>query len=253
MDMRNIIIPFLSVSCLFISACSSNDEPKIPANTITLNMMNDTEGQTTIGGSDVYINSANNFTTNTCGIVNLGSNGNFNQNPNLSQIAQEVAVIPGDYYQIVLASDIKNIAGQRAYPLNTNFYSVYVDSWIYDKDKEISGAKIEYAECFPETKKLPDWDSVINIELHSGWNDQNEYATYSFAPDVEIDPYFEIYDFEYSDLSDYLKVDSSRNLMTFTNTSNHRGKVEIIVRVRYESIFSRVHLIVKSLAYDYDE
>ncbi|MDE5796182.1 MAG: DUF5036 family protein [Muribaculaceae bacterium] len=252
--MRPFIIPFLSVSCLFLSACSSNDdEPKIPTNTITVNMMNDADSQTTIGGSDVYINSANNFTTEVCGITDLGHNGNFGQNPNLSQIAQEVAVTPGNYYQIVLASDIKNIAGQRAYPLNTNFYNVYVDSWIYDKDNEIAGAKVVYAECFPETNKLPEWDAVINIELKSTWNEGDEYATYSFASDVEIDSYFEIYDFEYSDLGEYIKVESNHNILTFTNTSSHRGKVEIIARVRYESIFSRVHLIVKSLAYDYDE
>lgn len=253
-NMRSFIIPFLSVSCLFVSSCSNNDdEPKIPTNTITLNMMNDAGSQTTIGGSDVYINGANNFTTDICGITDLGHNGNFNRNPDLSQIAQEIAVTPGNYYQIFLARDIKNIAGERAYPLNTNFYNVYVDSWIYDRDSEISGAKIVYAECFPETDKLPKWDSVINIDLRSDWNGQTEYASYSFASDVKIDSYFEIYDFEYSELGSYIKVDSSRNLITFTNTSGQSGKVEIIVRVRYENIFSRVHLIVKSLNYDYDE
>lgn len=246
-NMRNLIIPILSIGCLFVSGCSSDDdEPQIPNNSITLNMMNDS--QTVIGGSDVYINSANNFTTTTCGIVDLGSKGSFRQNPDLSQIAQQVAVTPGNYYQILLAQDIATVAGERAYPLNTNFYSVYVDSWLYNRDKEISGAKIVYAECFPETKKLPEWDSTIEIYL-SGWHNNEEYGSYSFETGVEIDPSFNVYDFEYSELSKYIKIDTNGHLITFTNTSGFSGKVEIIAYVRYESVFSRVHLIVKSPGY----
>lgn len=246
--MNKLATTFLFMAALFISACSNDDEPQIPANAITVNLVNNDQ-QKTIGGSDVYINNANNFTTNECGIVDFGSKGGFSQNPNLTQIAQEVAVTPGNYYQIVLASDVENIAGQRAYPINTNFYNVFVDSWIYNADNEISGAKIMYAECYPDKKELPEWDSAINVDLKPVTHEEYvESVAYSFANGVKIDSNYDVSDFEGSELSRYMDIDIQDNTITFSSRSafGASGKTEIIAFVRHESVFSRVRFIVKS-------
>lgn len=65
----------------------SDDEPKIPADAISLNMMAG-DSETTIGGSDVYVNASYNFTSDKCGIAVLGKSGGLNQNPSLSQLAR---------------------------------------------------------------------------------------------------------------------------------------------------------------------
>lgn len=110
------LIALVTLLTIEVVSCSKIDEPQMPVNAISLNMMIG-DSETTIGGSDVYINTSNNFTTLCCGIADLGKKGGFNNNPNLTQITQEVAVIPGNYYQITLAEDIQTIAAARAYPI----------------------------------------------------------------------------------------------------------------------------------------
>lgn len=120
--MNKPLIIILSILSIAVVSCSNDDEPGMPDNAISLNMTIG-DRQVTIGGSDVYINSASNFTSSYCGIADLGRKGGFNRNPNLSQLAQEVAVTPGNYYQIVLARDVKTVAGERAFPTNTTALS----------------------------------------------------------------------------------------------------------------------------------
>ena len=43
--------------------CSDDDTPDDPADTITLNMLNEHNGKTYLGESKTYINEANNFVT----------------------------------------------------------------------------------------------------------------------------------------------------------------------------------------------
>lgn len=152
--MNRFLITLSTLLIFTAVACSDDDEPNIPSNAITLNMMIG-DSETTIGGSDVYINSSNNFTTSYCGIADLGKNGGLTKAPNLTQIAQEVAVTPGHYYQITLADDIKTVAGARALPIGSNYYNVYVDSWIYDKDSDISGAKSAMPNVTPRPSSSP--------------------------------------------------------------------------------------------------
>lgn len=238
--MKQFIIPFLFAACLFTTACSDDDEPNIPTDAITLNMSIGDNG-TTIGGSDVFINSSHNFTTSSCGISDLGKKGGFDRNPNLAQIAQEVAVSPGSYYQIMHARDIENVGGARAFSVNTNYYNVYVDSWINDKDGDISGAKVSYAECYPKDNKLPKWDSTIEIDFHE-YGSQYEY---SFDNGLVADPYFDIYTSENSNMSERLDIEVKDNHVTFTVSGTAYGSAEVVMLVRHESLFTRVRFIVQ--------
>lgn len=245
--MNKLLITLIAFFAITAVSCSNDDEPQMPANAISLNMMNG-DSETTIGGSDVYINTSNNFTSLFCGIANLGKKGGFSLNPNLTQIAQEVAVTPGNFYQITLANDIRTVAGARALPINTNYYNVYVDSWIYDKDNNISGAKISYAECYPQSKLLSEWDTVINVKLKSQDEEYLETATYPFSKGCEIDKNFNIYSLDGNTaLSDNLELEIKGNQIKFSNTSyapNCKARVEMLVR--HESIYTRVIFDVES-------
>lgn len=235
---------FLSIAAV---SCNDDNEPNLPANSITMNMMI-SDGETTLGGSDVYINNSVNFTTSQCGIADLGKKGGMDKSPNLSQIGQEVAVTPCSYYQIFNARDIRTVAGARAYPVDANFYNVYVDSWIYDKENDICGAKVSYAECYPEIKQLPEWDEVIELSMKiKSSDDVMETAEFTFPEGCVIDDDISVYDYEYSYLKDRLDIVVEDNKITFSNSSwTPGGKVHVTLLVRYESTYTRVAFDVES-------
>lgn len=241
--------PYLKLSlilpaCLFMAACSDDDEPQMPANTITLNMMIGNNG-TTIGNTDVYINSSGNFTSDYCFIADFGKRGWYSNNPDLSQLAHDVAVTPGNFYQIIRSGDISIVAGARAVPVNASFYNAFVDSWIYDRDNDVAGAKISYVECTPETNALPEWNARIDLRLES--HDNTETAEYTFPNGCQIDNNIEVSDFEDSYMKDRLEIELHENRISFSNSSwTPGGKVRVRLLVRYESIYSRVYLDVES-------
>lgn len=245
--MNKLVIVLMAFFAVTAISCSDNDEPGVPSNAITLNMMLE-NSSTTIGGSDVFINAAGNFATSECGIADLGKKGGFNPKPNLTQIAQEVAVTPGNYYQIVLSRAIRNVAGARAYPINTNFYNVFVDSWIYDKDGDMSGAKVSYAECYPEISQLPEWNAVMELSMKLKNNDSNtEVAEYTFPKGCSIDSNYDVYDSGQSDLKNKIDISTDGNRIFFSNSSwTPGGAVQVVMLVRYESVYTRVIMNVAS-------
>lgn len=238
--MNKLLITLFLFLAIAVVSCSDDDEPKMPTNAIALNMMIG-DSETTIGGSDVFINASNNFTSYDCGIADLGRKGGFNQNPNLSQLAREIAVTPGNFYQIVLANKVKTVAGSRALPVNTNYYNVYVDSWIYDKDKNIAGAKISYTECYPEIKQLPEWDSQVAVTPID--DDYYYKASYTFPKGCNIDKNVDAYFTDgYQDRTDELEFEIKENqiIITYPYSSSHKPDVQLYVR--YESVYTRVSL-----------
>lgn len=94
--MNKLSVTLFALLAISTIACSNNDEPKIPTNALTLNMMIGDRG-TAIGGSDVIIDESSNFSTSRCAIADLGTKSGFGQNPNLTQIAQNVAITPGNF------------------------------------------------------------------------------------------------------------------------------------------------------------
>lgn len=251
--MKNImkISKLLFALSLFLSftvvSCKDDDEPSVPVDAISVNMIA-SDGETTIGGSDVYISSHMNFSTSQCAIADLGKKGGFDKNPSLTQIGQEVAVTPGHFYQIFLTGNIRTIAGARAVPVDVNFYNVYVDSWIYDKDKNAIGAKVSYSECYPRIKQLPEWGTAIDLPLKpKNSNDNTEVAEYSFPKGCVIDGNIDVSDFKDSYMKDKLNIIIEENSISFSNDSwTPGGKVQVVLSVRYESTYTRVIMNVES-------
>lgn len=245
--MNKLSVSLFALLAISTAACGNEDEPKIPSNALALNMMMG-DRETAIGGSDVIINESGNFNTSRCAIADLGTKGEFNKNPNLTQIAQNVAINPGNFYQITLVNDIETVAEARAMPLNANYYNVYVDSWIYNKDNDIVGAKIEYAESYPQYKNLPEWGKTIDLKLNKNKAQTEENASYSFPKGCKID---REYDIDYQkgsyDLARNLNVEIKDNQIKFSNTyPASGGTVPVKVLVRYESTYTKVYFNVKT-------
>lgn len=245
--MNKLSVTLFALLAISAVACSDDDEPKIPANALSLNMMIGDRG-TAIGGSDVIIDESSNFSTSRCAIADLGTKSGFGQNPNLTQIAQNVAITPGNFYQIALVSDIETVAEARAMPLNANYYNVYVESWIYNKDNDIVGAKIKYAESYPQYKNLPEWGKAIDVKLNMNREQTGEATTYSFPKGCKIDSEYDIdYQKGSYDLAHHLNVEIKDNQIKFSNTyPASGGTVPVEVLVRYESTYTKVYFNVKT-------
>lgn len=230
------ISPFILFSC-------HQDEPKVPESAITVNILKEIYGGSTIGESDVYINAADNFTSSDCAISYIGLKGSLTDNPNLSQVSSEMAVEPYCYYQIFLKKDLETVADKLSFPINQIFYNVYVDSWLY-LDDEISGAKITYTESQPEESHLPKWEEEIELNLNKSGN--AESCSYSFEKNVAIDPTYEIID-KGSILDRHIEIRIQSNKIEFFNPADTPNDyIKIMFKVRYNSVYSKVIFIVNS-------
>lgn len=178
--MKKTLTVLCCLYALIICSCSNDDDWDMPADAITLNMMNEENGKTVLGQSDLYINAANNFYTSHCGITE--ANGGSYNKPALSQLTHEIAVKPGKRYQVFPSALIHTFpSGTYAFQQNEVFYNLRVENFIKNGD-EITGAVVTYAETYPEATGLPQWDETIGR-----LNNLGEIVSYSFPKGSEIE------------------------------------------------------------------
>lgn len=176
MNIRHLL-GVLSLFLCFVSLVSCGDDDiKDPEDTITLNMLNEKNGKTLLGTSDVYINNSNNFKTHSCYMVGMGEASGLGANLQLqlNKLAQEVAVVPGHLYQIYDENVFRNFpSGNVAILVGTGYYKVYVISPIINDDIT-TGATVKYALTFQEAPELPDYETLIGSIDQTG--ESIEYA-----------------------------------------------------------------------------
>ena len=245
--MKRLIFPLIAVLSFMTVSCG-DDEPSIPSNAISLNMPNEDNGQTRLGFSDVYINSSDNFVGREWSIVDMGKKGGFKKEPETSQIAQEVAVTPGHFYQLLPHNALSVIGGERALAINSGFYNVYVNSWLRGDNGNIIGANVSFSEYRPKNSGLLDWDSNIGIQMHEGF-DNVERAEFSFRKGFVFDNVYEIYNMGNSDLRTHLEITIKENTISFANVAwVPNGAAEVVIKVRHGNLYTRVRFIVKTAA-----
>ncbi|WP_106832266.1 DUF5036 family protein [Parabacteroides pacaensis] len=162
--------------CSIGFASCGDDDVKEPADTVTLNMLNEENGKTLLGESDVYINKSNNFKTRSSYLVDLGKTSGLgvNAQPQLNNLAQEMAVVPGHLYQVYDKGAIREFpSGKRAVFIGAGCYNMYVVSHLGDSNSP-TGAAVKYALFYPETKDLPADETLIGEVNNIG--DSIEYA-----------------------------------------------------------------------------
>lgn len=159
----------------FVS-CGDDDNNKDPEGSVMLNMMNEGNGKTLLGESDVYINNSNNFKTSTCYIADVGATSGLGAPVKLSldNLAKEIAVVPGHLYHIYDRGVLQDFpSGKRAVTIGSGYYKAYVVSPI-TVDGATTGATLKFVLAYPETNGLPEFETVIGNVDNVG--DQIEYA-----------------------------------------------------------------------------
>lgn len=161
-----LLILLLLCTVSFVQ-CTKEKEPN---DAITLNMLNEENGKTLLGSTDVYINQANNFKSNNFYLVDFGDKDGLgtNKEPTLDNIAKEVAVTPKHLYYIYHKDDIREFpSGKRALFREAKYYKTYV---IAPKavNNILVGATVKYTVNTPIKNNLPKSDTVIGKLQYAG-------------------------------------------------------------------------------------
>lgn len=165
--------PFFGMLLLFLcttALVSCNDDEKDPADTQTLNMLNEQNGKTILGESDVYINKANNFKMSSSYISDAGNAAGLGVKIDLqlNNLSRETAVIPGHLYQVFDRYTIKDFpSGNRAVQIGTGYYQLYVVAPI-TSENVTTGAMVKYVLKYPETASLPEVEQVAGYLDNAG-------------------------------------------------------------------------------------
>jgi len=240
MTAKTILGTFLLSLCVTAGFTSCGDDDiKFPEGTASLRMMNEDNGQTTLGNSDVYLTRDGNFRSDQFPIFDMGKTRGISDigMPNFENMAPEVAAQPGHGYVVCEADDVQTFpSGRKAIAQNSLVYRFYVDSWIEDKDKNITGANVQFLLGEPdEESALPAWESRLATVT---WDyDKGESATVSLkfpTADIEVLPLGNTEDQDYG-----LLYQVSGKTVTFYMEMNW-GLTEYRFDVRYKNTYSRV-------------
>lgn len=178
---------------LSFSSCDKDDDHKKPEGTVSLNMLNEDNGKTLLGESDIYIDKANNFSTSSCLLASLGKKAGIGSMsaPQLSALSSKAAVEPGTGYQAFRVAALRDFpSGKSALHINADYYNVYVTSPI-KQEEVVVGANVSFTLMQVPTYDLPEFDtSVGNIDAYD-----EDFVIELPTSDFECEPLFASEDF----------------------------------------------------------
>lgn len=153
----------LLLCALCFTACSDDDGIDLfPEGTASLRMMNEDNGRTLLGNSDVYITREGNFASDASPLFDMGQCRGIGdiRLPDFVNMAPAVAVEPGHGYVVCNADYVRQFpSGTYAIAEYSDVYRVYVDTWIRDKEDNITGANVRFLLGKP-ANGMPAWDGT---------------------------------------------------------------------------------------------
>ena len=156
-----------------VGACSKDDGAKgDPAGSALLNMMNESNGRTLLGSSDVYVDDAGNFVCSSAVIAYVGRVNGLNGVPiRFDNLVRKTAVDVGGGYLVYDGDSLHEFAsGRVALAAGTTFYRMRVESEIMGENastgkQEMTGVKVVYyADRAGNADILPEpFERVYNL------------------------------------------------------------------------------------------
>lgn len=170
--LRLKLLPILAVviSCLGLS-CSKKGEPVTdPPNTVTLDMLDESNGKTVLGRSNVYINRSNNFYSPSSFIVDLGAVGSLGVDValRLDDLQSECAVKPGHCYQVFDKRTVFTFpSGTPAIVFSVPYYRMYVVRSIIE-NSVVVGAEVKYISILPHSYGFSIYNTFLGDVKYGG-------------------------------------------------------------------------------------
>lgn len=185
MNLKRSFAVFLLTLCstTFIG-CDKDDEAPDPAGNVTLNMMNEDNGRTLLGASDVFINNANNFQTQNCYLVDQGKTYGLGASfpLTLDNLSQESAVLQGHMYYVYAQNSLRDFPSRKqAIFVGSEFYKAYVVAPI-TSENTTTGAQVKYVIAHAESNGLP----LPGTTIIGNLNNQGDSCTYDLPQDAEL-------------------------------------------------------------------
>ncbi len=170
-----VICSLLAVAA---SSCEKADKvERFPEGTSMIRMMNEENGKTELGNSDLYITSSGNFRSERFPIMDCGATDGIGGIglPDFMNMAPEVAVIPGHGYVVCSSDDIHTFPSRKkAIAENAQMYRVYADSWITDDKGKTVGANVYFLLGMPpERGNMPKMNSSTEQLTWEEWNNKS--------------------------------------------------------------------------------
>lgn len=181
-------------------ACSRDDHtPNDPVGTVTLNMLNEDNGRTVLGNSDMYIDNANNFYSRSGLLSSLGKKNGLGSISDILLIGgtNTVAVEPGKAYQVFNNGAVKQFpSGKLALSIGSNYYNVYVVSQM-KQENTVIGANVKFSLMDVPANGLPKFNLNIGTLDHLNANQQEitiELPTSDFEYEGNFSNLFNVYE-----------------------------------------------------------
>lgn len=244
MKTKTILGICLSLCVWSFAGCGDDEAIDIfPEGTASLRMMNEDNGKTLLGNSDVYITNAGNFTSDQYPLFDVGEKrgiGDIDM-PGFANMAPEVAVQPRHGYVICEANDVRSFpSGKKAIREDASVYRVFVDSWIEDKEGNATGANVYFLLGKPEADEgIPGWGSEIGWQYDITKGNPLELTLPSDDIEVEILSEQENYN--------YLAYSMRGRTLVFRIENDTGMDAVYQVRIRCQNIYTEVSLSLNSV------
>ena len=150
--MKKILFAAFALCTVAFGACSKDDGGKgDPAGSASLNMMNESNGRTLLGSSDVYVDDAGNFVCSSSVIAYAGRVGGLNGvSVRFDNLVRSTAVDVGGGYLVYDGESLHEFpSGHIALAAGTTYYRMRVESEIMGENastgkQEMTGVKVVY-------------------------------------------------------------------------------------------------------------
>lgn len=241
--MRIGSIAIAGMAALLLSLASCNKGGVVlPDKSLTVNMVDEDNGKTLLGLTDVYINNSGNFTSSLCWMSDLGqtvgASGEFYMLPAFLQLGQEAAVIPGHFYQIFADESLMSFPSKMIAVKSGDFYcNLHVESGITGADGSNIGYMVRYAENEAVSTDLPEWDHVIGT-LAPYYDD----VVFDFPKEMEL--YVPEYEWEKSGWQFEVNVSEGHAEFSIVYPEGFED-MDCYLYLRSGNIFSRLVLEVR--------
>lgn len=157
----NILFLF---SLLLLSGCGE-DPLANPPDMVSINLMNEDNGKTLMGQTDIYMTRNNNLASSDYYLCDFGPALDLGhieeQEPSFNTLTDEVAVKPDEGYIAFLRTDARRFpSGKVAIAIGSSYYRILVDNWIKER-KQIVGAVLNFALYRSNPFQLFKWGTIL--------------------------------------------------------------------------------------------
>ena len=233
----------LFAASLFVIAvasvsCSKDDKTSDPADAITLNMSNESNGQTMLEGA-IYIDDSNNFVAaDGCVMMSLGKVDGLGgiAFSSIGHTSSQIAVQSGYGYAAFISRSLMRFpSGKYALPAGStdaDYLKIYVVSQLKKKN-EVVGAAVKYAAVTPKRYGLPEFGSAV-VKV-SNYTNNSASLTLSTSD----------FEYDFGDAASQFNVRKEVSKLIFSPAEyayNTKGSYPLFIRIR-ES-YTKVYVAV---------